>query len=722
MRVCSLCKRCYDDPVAFCTDESHPPLSETRDGSPEMIAGYRLHFLLESGAKSDTYRARQTESGQPCLIKILSADAQNSQQFLEEAKLAATFFHPNVVDVYEAGCLDSGEIFVVSEDPEGETLRDVLNNVGVPELLTSIQVVRQAAEALHALHLKGLLHRAVKPENIILTNDAENGLLVRIQNIDFGGDSEHSIVSNKFLIDSSIDSLKYFAPEQCLGETVSARTDVYSLGIVFYEMLAGVPPFDASKAAGLIEKHRSERPPEIKIDNFDLRMLVTHSLMESLIKRPERRQSSANAFARQLRHIEQLATHISTPPPAGVVPLAPRPVPIEHEPVKVIRLDTSIDYLPEVPSPLFTEPVIENPAPVIEKIVEAQATAPLPRFSRLKLHRKRAHSKIAPPAPEIREQQILIVEEPVHITPTMIDWEQPEDIPSVAEVMEVMAREQIVMPEPQVPVAAQAEPEAVVAIPPAPKPVPKPAPKAAPKPMPVHVEEPEEITIVPARSRPIRIDWEQPVAARTFAPRASAEVLFFPTLLGDAGNRTTVDPGNSMFSTYYAAPSQTGFPISARSVMIGGGCLALIALFLFGGDLIGKYALTGNPSDSLAAETISAKETPPNAAQTSTVLLPGKKALKNFAEPRAENDDSATKPLSVKEQPPVSGVRSQTSAGQNAGKTAPLVPSKLVISSDNGKINRKIEPEKRSTDKTASPISGETAGATRPRIVKDPKP
>ena len=89
------------------------------------------------------------------------------------------------------------------------------------------------------------------------------------------------------------------------------------MGIVLYEMLAGRPPFNAPTAAGLIEKHRNQRPPDIRIDNFDLRMLITHSLMESLSKRPEDRQSSANALARQLRHVVQLATHVSTPPPAG---------------------------------------------------------------------------------------------------------------------------------------------------------------------------------------------------------------------------------------------------------------------------------------------------------------------------------------------------------------------------------------------------------------------
>ena len=301
-----------------------------------MIAGYRLEVLLESGGRSETYRARHIRSGQSCFIKILAAD--ESLQFLLEAKIAAQLFHPNVADVYETGTLKTGEPYVVSEMAGGQTLRDLLDNVGVPSLMTTIQVARQTAEALHAVHLKGLTHRAVNPENITLTTDAEHRLLVKIHNFDFGGVNERSIVSNKFLMESALDSIKYFAPEQIDGGSVGPRTDVYGLGVVFYEMLAGVPPFDASTAAALVEKQRNHVPPEIKISNFELRMLLTHTLTEALRKQPQMRLNSANFFARQVRHIELLATHVSTPPPAGSVPNPPPPAAVGTFPPKTVEL------------------------------------------------------------------------------------------------------------------------------------------------------------------------------------------------------------------------------------------------------------------------------------------------------------------------------------------------------------------------------------------------
>lgn len=338
--------------MTLCAGCNNPELVETRLGGPEDIEGYRLDSLLETSGNGQTYRASQIASGQPCIIRIFSSDA-NGERLLEEARAAARFFHENVLDVYEAGSLESGDVFVVSDAPVGRTLRQLLTDVGKPELLQSIDIIRQSAEALHAIHLGGSTHGAVHPENIILANDHEGRLIVRLQNPDFGGVIARSIISNKFLIDSALDKLRYFAPEQCSGTETSLQTDVYSLGIIFYELLAGVPPFDATKAVGLIEMHRNHRAPDIRIDNFHLRMLITHSVMEALQKQPRLRQSSANLLARQLRHIEQLATHVSTPPPAAAVPAwspipatpvetpdVSSPVIVRHSPDVTRRMET----------------------------------------------------------------------------------------------------------------------------------------------------------------------------------------------------------------------------------------------------------------------------------------------------------------------------------------------------------------------------------------------
>ena len=453
MKVCSVCDRCFEDFEIYCSDASHPPLEGTLRGRPEMIDGYRLDALLSSGLKGDAYRAYHTASGRSCLILIPSVDEKGRERFLRDAQFAATIFHPNLADIYEAGSLETGECYVVAEDASGQSLRHLLNDVGAPSLLTSIQVVRQAAEAAHALHLKGLTHGSLCPENIILTSDAEHRLMVRIQNPDFGCAGQNSIVCNKFFIDSAVDSLKYFAPEQCSGEQAGHKADVYSLGIILYEMLAGTPPFEESTAAALIEKHKNQRPPDIRIDNFDLRMLLAHTLMESLSKRPEQRQSSANAFARQMRHIEQLATHVSTPPPVVAVAPSVRPsvsapavrqivqpkemepaanpvhartvikqggegepsssslstavmeeeraaapvyvegIPAQREPEFTAFEAVSNEYRESIPEPTrnLAEPIEALPGPIVVRAVSTEGVEPTP--SRLKLHRRNLHSR-----------------------------------------------------------------------------------------------------------------------------------------------------------------------------------------------------------------------------------------------------------------------------------------------------------------------------------------
>ncbi len=372
MKICSVCKRCFDDSADHCVDTGHPPLSVSHIGDPLMVPGYSLEHLVASAAKIDTYRANRLDCDRSCLVRIVSADAQNREDFLRDARLAAMVFDARVADIYEAGSLSGGEFFVVEEDVEGQTtLRQYLAEAGVPELLTSIRIVEQIAETLHVFHINGLTHGAVRSENIIIDYAPDGLPIVKLCGIDLGAVIARNTIANKFLIDSAIDAIRYYSPEQCSGQPLSPQTDIYSLGVVFYELLAGVPPFDAPKATAVVEMHRSHRPPEITIEDFELRMLVTHSLSESLQKQPSFRQSSADLFARQMRHIEQLATHVSTPPPAVGAPAAPpriTPTPIAsnstHSPVEP-------EFVEDYPSSVeeFAEPIQEaEPEPVSEPV------------------------------------------------------------------------------------------------------------------------------------------------------------------------------------------------------------------------------------------------------------------------------------------------------------------------------------------------------------------
>lgn len=321
MKICPACRRCYEDTVLSCTEENHDALIAARPGSREITADYRLDFLLECDAVSEAYAATNIKLNQSCVVTTLDANLADTaqllrEQFQNEARNAAAVEHPNVVRVFESGVLDSNEFYVVTESAEGRTLREYSDSAGSLSEKNAVMIARQTAEGLEAAHAAGVHHRNLNLTNIILTPKSKNGFLVKIQNFDFGN-VRQAVASAIPDSEPHLNWLRYSSPEQCAAQTTDARADIYSLGIVLYEMLAGRPPFDAPDAVELISKQISEPPPPAKISNFDIRALLTHTLMQALQKSPARRLQSANAFARQLRHIEQLITRAPIPVPAS---------------------------------------------------------------------------------------------------------------------------------------------------------------------------------------------------------------------------------------------------------------------------------------------------------------------------------------------------------------------------------------------------------------------
>ncbi len=442
MKVCSVCQRCFEDSALSCSEAHHEPLTEGRAGNCEIIAGYRLEFLLESFRAGETYRAVNTILKKPCLIKILApelfaAEQKSRESFLREARDLSAIIHPNIARVYESGALSDGSVYVVTEFFTAQTLRDCLTSVGSSSEVTALTIARQAAEGLEALHAVGVLHKNICPENIILTSDAENRFLVKLQNIDFGGIRQTIVNSNG---DQNLSNLKYFSPEQCTAQTIDAQTDVYSLGVVLYESLTGQPPFEAPDAVGLIDKQINEPPPPVEIHSFDIRALLTHTLMDSLQKTKRLRLKTANAFARRLRHVEQLATHSPTPPPAIAYPaamnkaarLATPPkiknsIPVENQ--KVIENLTLVENHPmaeksELPVKAFDD-FTTTKLPPIESIIENH-------FS----ENERNAQTTAVFYETAENSEIHVTNEAL-----LIEWEQPDDIPSKPEIFQKAKKE-----------------------------------------------------------------------------------------------------------------------------------------------------------------------------------------------------------------------------------------------------------------------------------------
>ena len=227
------------------------------------LAGYRIESLLGRGGMGDVYLSRDRRLKRRVALKLLApnlgADGRFRERFLRESELAASIDHPNITPVYEAGEVD-GLLYIAMRYVEGEDLKSLLAAEGRLEPGRALALLDQVAVALDAAHARGLVHRDVKPGNVLVTALAGRE---HVYLSDFGltkhADEETSLTeSGQFF-----GTADYVAPEQIAGGEIDGRADVYSLGCVLYECLAGQVPFEDSGMVRLLFAHLQEPPPAL---------------------------------------------------------------------------------------------------------------------------------------------------------------------------------------------------------------------------------------------------------------------------------------------------------------------------------------------------------------------------------------------------------------------------------------------------------------------------
>src|SRR5262245_29908072 len=219
--------------------------------SGRVLGGrYKLEQCIGSGGMGEIYRARRMHIGDTVAVKVLRADVveddKSRQRFYREARAAAMLHHPNAVVIHDFGEDADGTAYIVMELLVGRSLRQVLMQEGTISAVRAYGIIRQASAALDAGHRNGIVHRDIKPDNIILldSNDAADHIKI----LDFGIakvlDNKtldtHSLEQRLTNVGSVIGTPHYMAPEQCQGEEADSRSDIYSLGVVLYELLTGV--------------------------------------------------------------------------------------------------------------------------------------------------------------------------------------------------------------------------------------------------------------------------------------------------------------------------------------------------------------------------------------------------------------------------------------------------------------------------------------------------
>ena len=314
---------------------------------------YQLLEPLGTGGMAQVFRARDLMLERYVAIKMLrsdySADPELQVRFRQEAKAAANLSHPNIVTVHDFG-FDQGRLFIVMEHVPGTNLKLMVENLGKFNPEDALPIIIQACAGLGYAHRAGLVHCDVKPHNILVTPDR------RVKVTDFGIARAIAGINPDEQNDVVWGSPLYFSPEQAAGQAPSPASDVYSLGVVMYEMLAGRPPFVAKTAETLARLHREAMPQPLGELNPKVTPDLEQIIMKVLAKEPAARYRTADQLGRVLMTFGQrLPTHptpaVAEPPstPAQIAPtVAVRPpVPQPLPPYRDTVQPTAETYEPE---------------------------------------------------------------------------------------------------------------------------------------------------------------------------------------------------------------------------------------------------------------------------------------------------------------------------------------------------------------------------------------
>ncbi|WP_371497913.1 protein kinase [Kitasatospora sp. NBC_00374] len=329
---------------------------------------YELVEILGVGGMATVWRGIDRQLGRQVAVKVLNGgladDPHFAERFGREARLAAMLVHPRVVMVFDSG-VDQGSPYIVMELVQGRPLSHVVADAGTLPLERAVGVAAAVCEALEAAHGQGLVHRDIKPGNIMIT--ADGGVKV----VDFGIARAGSSAAGRLTQNATVlGTAAYLSPEQATAGAVDARADLYAVGCVLVEMLTGAPPFDADTPVAIAYKHVTEYPVPVSVHRPDVPAALDAAVLRLLAKHPDGRPASAGQARAEL-----LAA-----------------VPGAHQADRTGELlgaGAATQVLPPVPAGLLAQPPTGPPL-----MAQApQAAAPAPR------HPGERHTSVLPPIP-----------------------------------------------------------------------------------------------------------------------------------------------------------------------------------------------------------------------------------------------------------------------------------------------------------------------------------
>src|SRR4051812_32097548 len=300
-------------------------------GRPLQVAGYRIESVAGRGGMGVVYRAQHMHLGRTVALKLLNPELAASEEFRErfirEARAAAELEHPNIVPVYDAGEVE-GRLYLAMKFIEGTDLAQLLEQEGRLGPERVMPLMEQLASALDAAHKNGLIHRDVKPANALLEGD-------RLYLTDFGLTRRVDSTRPLTATGRAVGTAAYLAPEQIRGEPLDRRVDVYALGCVIYQCLAGEPPYLRDTDMLIMWAHVGAEPPSLSTERPDLPSTVDRVVQKALAKSRDDRYDTCGQFVSEMKR----ALNPSQPLPTSAEEFHTEGVPERRPKVLLVTAD-----------------------------------------------------------------------------------------------------------------------------------------------------------------------------------------------------------------------------------------------------------------------------------------------------------------------------------------------------------------------------------------------
>jgi serine/threonine protein kinase len=322
-KQCPRCLAVYTDAANYCSADSSPLVSLNSDNSDMLIGqilggSYMILSVIGEGGNSRVYKATHVILERTIAIKVMhavhSTDDVNIRRFLQESRTVSNLNHPNIVALFDFGLTVDGRPYFCMDYVEGVCLQDVIDKEGRLPSERAVPIFLQLCDALAHAHKKGIIHRDLKPSNVLLMT-GDGGEVAKL--VDFGVAKVASAVAEKRDLRLTAEGLVcgspvYMSPEQCVGDDVDYRTDIYSLGISLYEAITGEPPFWGDTILSLYSRQMNDPPVPLRELIPNVPTTLNDAVLKSLMKRPEERFQSMSEMKTALETVFGVKSRRST--------------------------------------------------------------------------------------------------------------------------------------------------------------------------------------------------------------------------------------------------------------------------------------------------------------------------------------------------------------------------------------------------------------------------